>query len=138
MRSQIVIANAKPGEIVIVSRPDAVLVTMADIPESTWADQARGLSNDQSRTLIPLVRSSSKGDMSKGKGSFEFARRSGSGNKFPFPDFNMLYAGLTRVRSGSDLRVLSNDRGRRSLKLLRAGKQFKEWLNRYNANGKFT
>lgn len=74
MRSQIVIANAKPGEIVIVSRPDAVLVTMADIPESTWADQARGLSNDQSRTLIPLVRSSSKGDMSKGKGSFEFAR----------------------------------------------------------------
>ena len=50
----------------------------------------------------------------------------------------MLYAGLTRVRSGSDLRVLSNDRGRRSLKLLRAGKQFKEWLNRYNANGKFT
>ena len=99
--------------------------------------------------------------MSKGKGSFEFSlgfsftyhkiqgltmgkvildirKASGSGNKFPFPDFNMLYVGLTRVRSGSDLRVLSNDRGRRSLKLLRAGKQFKEWLNRYNANGKFT
>ena len=156
-------AAAAPGALVVVSQPNAVLVDMTDIPTSKWNKSAMGLSPDGDRALIPLpacppARNTKKGeDVGYFRYSLGFSYTfyklqgltmeqvildlrsppNGEGKNFRAVAFGMLYVGLTRVRSGADIRVLINVKGKTRLKRLRDDGILGRWLARYNSDGLF-
>ena len=152
-----ILAEAGPGQIVVVQAPDAVLVDMTDIPATKWSQDAKKLSTDGSRALIPLL--PTKGATGKDASaygynlgfSFTFHKLQGltmdrvvldlraaqDGRSFPSAVFSMVYVGLTRVRSGAHIRVLINEGGKTRLKKLRDDGVLKAWLARYDKDGRF-